>query len=70
MLSKQEKLAREITVTLNDEHAYKMHLSFAKKYSEEHLRSILTRVMTMPEDKIKTTRARLYTSIVLSSHGS
>jgi hypothetical protein len=67
MSTKQEKLAREFATTLNDSHAYKLHLSFFKRYSEEHLREILNRVMSMPDEKIHTTRARLYTSIVLDN---
>lgn len=66
-MSKEEKLAREFATTLNDAHAYKLHLSFFKKYSEEHLRQILNRVMSIPDEKIHTTRARLYTSIVLGN---
>lgn len=64
-MNKEEKLAREIATTLNDMHALQMHLSFCKRYSEKHLREILNRVMAMPEDKIRTSRARLYTSLVL-----
>ncbi len=65
MLTKQEKLAREIATALNDMHAYKMHLSFVNKYSEAYLREKLNRVMSMPDEKIRTTRARLYTSLVM-----
>jgi hypothetical protein len=64
--SKEEKLAHEIALTLNDMHSIKMHISFCKKYSEEHLRATLNRVMSVPDEKIRTSRARLYTSLILN----
>lgn len=62
--AREERLAYEIANTLDDMHSLKLHLSFAKRYSEKRLRNILNFVMNKPANKIETTRARYYTFLV------
>lgn len=64
MLTQQEKLAREIAQTLNDIDAIALHEKFVRKYSEDYLRRILNRVMSLPESSIRKSRGALYTSLV------
>lgn len=58
------KLAQEITNTLDDRDSLHLHLQYVRKYKEEYLRKILNKVMGLPEDKIKKSRAALYTFLV------
>ena len=58
------RLANEIAETLNDRGSLQLFLHFAEKYKEEHLRSILEKVMSIPERKIKKTRGALFTYLV------
>jgi hypothetical protein len=58
------RLAQEIAATLKDEDSLAMHLQLVRTYTEEHLRSVLHKVMSLPEDKIKKSRAALYTFLI------
>lgn len=62
------KLAYEIANALNDREAISIYISFTKKYQEAFLRKILTRVMSVPTEKIKRTRGALFTYLV-NQHG-
>jgi hypothetical protein len=67
--SKQEKLAREIASALDDMDALTLHEKFARKYSEDYLRRILNRVLSIPEGNIRKSRGALYTSLVQKNDG-
>ena len=66
------KLAHEIASTLQDMDSVTMHLQYVRKYKEAFLRKVLNKVMSLPESKIKRSRAALYTFLVNQgeSHGS
>ena len=61
------KLANEIADTLKDRDSIAMHLQYARKYKEEFLRRILNKVMALPDDKIRKSRAALYTFLISQS---
>lgn len=65
----ENKLAYEIANALNDREALPLYLSFTRKYQESFLRKILTRVMSVPAEKIKRTRGALFTYLV-NEHGN
>ena len=63
--SQQEiKLANEIAETLKDRDSIALHLKYVRKYKEEYLREILAKVMAIPEEKIRRSRAALYTFLI------
>ena len=61
------KLANEIADTLKDRGSITLHLQYVRKYKEEFLRKILTKVMSMDESKIRKNRAALYTFLINQS---
>lgn len=61
------KLAHEIAETLDDRDSIAMHLQLVRKFQEAHLRKILSKVMAIPEHKIKRSRAALYTFLINQS---
>jgi hypothetical protein len=58
------RLAHEIADTLEDRDSVQLFLLFAQKYKEDHLRTILNRVMAIPDRKIKKTRGALFTYLI------
>jgi hypothetical protein len=60
----EEKLAYEIASTLGDIDGLSFYENCTRKYSESHLRSVLTRVMSIPSEKIKRTRGALFTFLI------
>lgn len=64
MLNKQQKLAREIADALNDMEAVSIYEGFAYKYTEDFLRRILQRVLSIPQDQIRKTRGALFTFLI------
>lgn len=62
-------LANEIADVLHDRESLPLYLSFVRKYKEEHLRRILKRVMSIPDEQIKKTRGALFTFIVNNQYG-
>lgn len=62
--SHEIKLAHEIANTLEDRDSITLHLQYARKYKEEFLRRILNKVMSLPDSKIKRSRAALYTFLI------
>jgi hypothetical protein len=58
------KLANEIAEVLKDRDSLTLHLQYTRKYKEEFLRRILNKVMSLPEDKIRRSRAALYTFLI------
>jgi hypothetical protein len=63
----ERKLAVEISEILKDRDSLTLHLQYARKYKEEFLRRILNKVMSLPESKIKRSRAALYTFLINQS---
>ena len=61
----ERRLANEIADTLNDKNSIVLHLQYARKYKETFLRRILNQVMSVAEDKIKKSRAALYTFLII-----
>jgi hypothetical protein len=69
MLTKEEKLAREIADVLNDPEALPLYTGFAEKYTEAFLRKILQRVLSVPQEQIRKTRGALFTYLVGQGYG-
>lgn len=69
MLTKEEKLAREIANALGDEDALSVHIEYVHKYSEAFLRKTLQKVLSIPEDQIRKTRGALFTFLVKQNYG-
>lgn len=63
------KLAHHLADTLNDYDALPFYLSCVQKYSEDHITKILNRVMAIPEQKIRRSRAALFTFLIQQAHG-
>lgn len=59
-----EKLALEIAHALNDMDSIQWHRKTVTRYSEAYLRSIMNKVLAMPEDKIQKSRGALYNSLL------
>jgi hypothetical protein len=70
ILTKQEKLAREIADALGDPEALPLYTAFAEKYTEAFLRKILQRVLTIPQEQIRKTRGALFTYLVNQQYGN
>jgi hypothetical protein len=62
--SSEKQLARELASTLNDWGSLELYEVYALNYQEAALRTILTEVMSVPEQKIKKSRAALFTFLV------
>jgi hypothetical protein len=60
----QEKLAVEIASTLGDMGAIGYHRKLVCTYSEDYLRKILQKVMSIKETDIRKSRGALYTMLV------
>jgi len=69
MLTKEERFAREIADALNDPDAIPLYTTYAEKYTEAHLRRILQRVLSIPQDQIRKTRGALFTFLVNQQYG-
>lgn len=63
-ISKEYKLALELANTLNDNESLQAYILLTQQYSEDHLRKVLAKVMSMPEHKIRRTRGALFTFLV------
>ena len=61
-------LAREIADELDDQDSIPYHLQNVRKYKESFLRKQLQKVLSIPEHKIKRSRAALYTYLI-NQHG-
>jgi len=61
---KQEQLAVEIAYALGEMDNLQAHRKLVAMYSEEHLRSKLTKTLSVPQEQIKKSRGALYTSLV------
>lgn len=58
------KLAREFAHALDDLDSLALHLQYVRRYKEDHLRKTLQKVLSIPESKIKRSRAALYTFLI------
>jgi len=66
-LPNEIQLAHDLAEALEDRKSLAFYLSCAKKYPKDYLLSTLTHVCTIPDHSIRTTRARLFTSIITNS---
>jgi hypothetical protein len=57
-------LASEIATALKDNQAFSLHLTYAEKYPEDVLRTILSFVLSHPAEKISSSRAAYYNYLV------
>ena len=64
----QQKLAYELADSMNDRDSIQVYISFTQKFSEEFLRKIQNKVLSIPEHKIKKSRGALFTFLV-QQHG-
>ena len=69
MSIKEENLAREIAIALDDLVALPIYEKFTNKYSEQFLRKILQKVLSVPEKDIRKTRGALFTYLVNQNYG-
>ena len=60
----QERLALEIAHALDDMDSLQSHRKMVATYSERHLRSKLTKALSVPASQIRRSRGALYTSLV------
>ena len=63
-IAKQNKLALELADALDDMESLQSYRAFTQQYTEEYLRKILTKVLSIPEEKIRKTRGALFTYLV------
>jgi hypothetical protein len=61
---KQNRLAMELADSLNDTESLQAYVTFTEKYSEEFLRKVLTKVLSIPENKIRKSRGALFTFLI------
>lgn len=62
--NEETALAHEIATALNDQKALSQHLKYVRLYSHDSLRMILEKVLSIPKDKIHTSRAAYFVSLV------
>jgi hypothetical protein len=63
-MDRTNKLALELANALNDMDSLQAYIGFTQKYSEQYLRQVLTKVLSIPENKIRKTRGALFTYLV------
>jgi hypothetical protein len=61
---KNNKLAYDLASTLSDIESLRVYEGFTERYSEDFLRKILLRVISIPDNKIRKTRGALFTYLV------
>jgi len=59
-----ESLALELADTLNDHKHLSLYLSLTRRYPESALRSVLSQVLAVPENKIRKSRAALFIYLI------
>ena len=62
--NKQQKLALEIVNALQDMDSLQSYMMLTQRYQEAFLRKVLTKVLSIPEEKIKKSRGALFTFLV------
>ena len=58
------RLAHELAETLQDHDSLACYLQYTRRFSEEHLRKTLAKVMSIEETSIRKSRGALYTYLV------
>ena len=61
---KKEQLVQELALSLDDTDALSFYRQCANDYPEELLRKLLTKVLSIPQDKIKKSRGALFTHLL------
>ncbi|MBW4888472.1 hypothetical protein KXQ82_02045 [Mucilaginibacter sp. HMF5004] len=61
------QLAHNLAKSLDDQKSLAFYLFCTKKYPKDYLLGELIHVMGLPDHKVYTTRARLFTNIVTNS---
>ena len=64
----ERAFAQYVATKLNDLDSLDYHLQNARQFTESFQREILEQVLSVPEHKIKKSRAALYTYLI-SKHG-
>ena len=59
-----EELAQELAERLGDPDGYRNYVKLSRLYSESSLRSILSKVLEVPAERIRKSRGALFTSLV------
>ena len=59
-----EALASELAEKLEDPNGLSVYRKIAKGYDESYIRSILSQVLEVPLDRIRTTRGALFTWLI------
>lgn len=62
--TREELLAVDLAVALDDYHGLPLYISLAKKHPEAFLRNILGQVRGIPQEKIKKSRGALFNHLV------
>ncbi len=62
--TKEELLALDIAVALDDERNPRKYLHYAKRYTESLIREVLSQVDQTPEEKIKKSRVALFVFLI------
>ena len=62
--NEEKKLAKEFADVLDDQHSLGMHLSYVHQYEEWSLREQLQIALNVPDNQVRTTRARYYNFLV------
>jgi hypothetical protein len=63
----QVQLAHTLADSLDDQKSLAFYLTCAQKYPKDFLLATLTHVCALPDHSVRTTRARLFTSLVTKS---
>lgn len=67
MKTNEKSLAYELAQALGDMESLPVYIGFAEKYQEAFLRKVLTKVLSLPDEKIKRTRGALFTYLVMQN---
>lgn len=65
----QTQLAYELAEALNDQEAIQMYLAYTQRFPEDLLREILTKVLAVPDYKIRKTRGALFNYLIQQHAG-
>ncbi len=55
------KFAYELADALHDRESLEVYIDLTERFAEPHLRKILIKVLSIPEEKIRKTRGALFT---------
>jgi hypothetical protein len=62
--SREEALAQELAERLGDPEGLPFYLKVARRYSETNIRSILSRVLEYPPERIQKSRGALFNWLI------